>query len=105
MAGCVIFGGTGFIGLSLARYLLAARRFEHVHLADIRAPVDTIPGVSFSLCDVRQHIPESLAQFECKVHQVVEAGDHAIFLGEVVRLSAATGKPLLYFDSGYQKLP
>jgi flavin reductase (DIM6/NTAB) family NADH-FMN oxidoreductase RutF len=49
-------------------------------------------------------IPGALAHFECKVTNVVEAGDHAVFIAEVVRLDCHDGKPLLYFDSGYRVL-
>jgi len=49
-------------------------------------------------------IPEALAHFECAVRNVVEAGDHAIFIAEVVRLECRDGKPLLYYDSGYRRL-
>lgn len=42
-----------------------------------------------------------LAQFECAVTQVIEAGDHAIFIGEVVRTECREGDPLVYFGSRY----
>jgi flavin reductase (DIM6/NTAB) family NADH-FMN oxidoreductase RutF len=41
---------------------------------------------------------------ECAVRQVIEAGDHAIFLAEVVACEAAEGNPLLYFASGYKRM-
>jgi flavin reductase (DIM6/NTAB) family NADH-FMN oxidoreductase RutF len=49
-------------------------------------------------------IPDALAQFECAVRHVVEAGDHAIFVAQVERAAHREGKPLLYFDSGYGSL-
>jgi flavin reductase (DIM6/NTAB) family NADH-FMN oxidoreductase RutF len=49
-------------------------------------------------------IPGALAHFECKVNNTVEAGDHAVFIAEVVRLDCHDGNPLLYFDSGYRIL-
>lgn len=45
-----------------------------------------------------------LASFECCVNQTVEAGDHAIFLAEVVSAEYDEGRPLIYFGSGYRKL-
>ncbi len=45
-----------------------------------------------------------LAAMECRVTQTVEAGDHAIFLGEVVAAQFRDGKPLLYFGGGYRHL-
>ena len=45
-----------------------------------------------------------LATMECGVSQVVEAGDHAIFLAEVVRADWLEGDPLIYYGSEYRKL-
>lgn len=45
-----------------------------------------------------------LAHMECSVVQTVEAGDHAIFIAEVIRAQAREGNPLLYFASGYRRL-
>jgi len=60
MTACVIFGGAGFIGTHLARHLLATRRFDHVHLADIRPIGDAPRNVSTSVTDVRQPVPVEL---------------------------------------------
>jgi flavin reductase (DIM6/NTAB) family NADH-FMN oxidoreductase RutF len=49
-------------------------------------------------------IEGSLANFECLNRQVVESGDHAIFIGEVVAAESNTGEPLLFFDSSYRLL-
>jgi len=49
-------------------------------------------------------LPGSLTHFECKIQNVVEAGDHAIFIAEVVNMTTADGKSLLYFDGGYRKV-
>lgn len=46
----------------------------------------------------------TLATLECKMHSVIEAGDHAIFIGEALTASVGTGEPLLYFDSRYTRL-
>jgi flavin reductase (DIM6/NTAB) family NADH-FMN oxidoreductase RutF len=45
-----------------------------------------------------------LASMECSVVQTVEAGDHAIFIAEVIRAQAREGNPLLYFGSEYRKI-
>lgn len=42
-----------------------------------------------------------LATMECAITQTVEAGDHAIFIGEVVSADTSEGRPLLYFGSSY----
>lgn len=46
----------------------------------------------------------TLATLECKVHSVVEAGDHTIFIGEAITASVGAGHPLLYFESRYKKI-
>jgi flavin reductase (DIM6/NTAB) family NADH-FMN oxidoreductase RutF len=48
--------------------------------------------------------PDCLASFECCVNQTVEAGDHALFLGEVVGARYGEGSPLIYFGSSYREL-
>jgi flavin reductase (DIM6/NTAB) family NADH-FMN oxidoreductase RutF len=45
-----------------------------------------------------------LSRMECSVSQVVEAGDHAILIGEVEHTEFEDGKPLLYFASDYRQL-
>ncbi|HYP08022.1 MAG TPA: flavin reductase family protein [Bryobacteraceae bacterium] len=45
-----------------------------------------------------------LANMECSVVQTVEAGDHAIFIAEVIRARAVEGNPLLYFGSDYRRI-
>ena len=47
----------------------------------------------------------ALAHLECVTRNVVEAGDHAVFIAEVVRIQTREGKPLLFFDSAYRRLP
>lgn len=46
----------------------------------------------------------ALAQFECERRAVWEAGDHLVFLGEVVAARYDEGAPLLYYASEYREL-
>jgi len=46
----------------------------------------------------------ALAHLECRLAASHTAGDHTIFVGEVVRLEATAGRPLLYHESGYHRL-
>ncbi|MGD0299687.1 MAG: flavin reductase family protein [Bryobacteraceae bacterium] len=46
----------------------------------------------------------SIATFECQLAAVIEAGDHAIFLGEVMNAECPGGNPLLYFNREYRAL-
>ncbi len=50
-------------------------------------------------------IQGSLATFECERYRTIEAGDHMIFLGKVVRYSHAEGQPLVFMDGRYALAP
>ena len=63
------------------------------------AGVDWSPGVT----DVPL-ISGTLARFECRRSQIVEIGDHAVVIGEVLTAEVFAGRPLLFFDSGYQQI-
>jgi flavin reductase (DIM6/NTAB) family NADH-FMN oxidoreductase RutF len=45
-----------------------------------------------------------LTTIECRVSSIVEAGDHAIFLAQVVEAESWDGIPLLYFNRDYRSL-
>jgi len=45
-----------------------------------------------------------LATLECRRWNTVEAGDHMVLFGEVVRASFREGKPLIYFLRDYRGL-
>ena len=50
-------------------------------------------------------LDEALATIECRLVDQYPGGDHTIFVGQVLGMSAqAEGRPLLYFRSGYHKL-
>jgi len=49
-------------------------------------------------------VPGALAHLECRVRWAHDAGDHTIYVGEVLGLSVAPGRPLLYHASGYRRL-
>jgi flavin reductase (DIM6/NTAB) family NADH-FMN oxidoreductase RutF len=68
-----------------------------------RREIDRFDGIDWRL----GHLPVPvlggcLAVMECSVSQVVEAGDHAIFIGEVEHTEFSEGKPLLYYASSYR---
>jgi nucleoside-diphosphate-sugar epimerase len=57
----VIFGGAGYIGTHLARYLLQTHGAEEVVVADIKdSPLASTQGIRFVRTDVRQAIPATL---------------------------------------------
>jgi flavin reductase (DIM6/NTAB) family NADH-FMN oxidoreductase RutF len=49
-------------------------------------------------------VPDALVHLECKVVSSHAAGDHVLYVGEVERLSAWPGRPLLYHGSAYRRL-
>ena len=50
-------------------------------------------------------IPDCLAVFDCKTEQVLEGGDHLIFIGRVLNLEhSEAGQPLIYYRGSYNHL-
>ncbi|HET7275822.1 MAG TPA: flavin reductase family protein [Longimicrobiaceae bacterium] len=46
-------------------------------------------------------LEEAMAWLDCDVTQAVPAGDHTIFIGEVMAADAKEGIPLTYYRGGY----
>lgn len=46
----------------------------------------------------------AISWLECRLDQMVEAGDHDIFVGEVFAAADGDGAPLLYYDQKYRSL-
>lgn len=49
-------------------------------------------------------IKDALAHFECAPYASHDGGDHVIFLARVIRFSASTGEPLIFFRGRYCRL-
>ena len=51
-------------------------------------------------------IPECLANMECRGNSIVDAGDHVIVVGEVLKMASASEntKPILYYRGGYREI-
>ena len=49
-------------------------------------------------------IPGAVAHLECRVKATHDAGDHRIYVGEVLAVDVKPGRPLLYRDRDYRKL-
>jgi flavin reductase (DIM6/NTAB) family NADH-FMN oxidoreductase RutF len=47
----------------------------------------------------------TLGHLECRILETHEAGDHVIHVGEVEHAEARDGRPLLFFQGKYQRLP
>lgn len=67
--------------------------------------VDAEPSFSFDITENGAPLlNDSLANLDCKVIQEVEAGDHTVFLGEVLGLNINEGNPLCFFKGQYRGL-
>jgi flavin reductase (DIM6/NTAB) family NADH-FMN oxidoreductase RutF len=49
-------------------------------------------------------LKDTLVQLACEVKDKVVAGDHTLFIAEVLDIKLNDGKPLVFFGSKYQKL-
>jgi flavin reductase (DIM6/NTAB) family NADH-FMN oxidoreductase RutF len=50
-------------------------------------------------------LPGALASLECRVHEIVEGGDHLVFFGELKEVHIGKGEPLIFFRNAYRRLP
>jgi flavin reductase (DIM6/NTAB) family NADH-FMN oxidoreductase RutF len=63
---------------------------------------DKFQGVAYRTERTGSPILEiSLAWVDCQVTETVTAGDHVIFIGEVLEADAREGSPLVYYRGGY----
>lgn len=49
-------------------------------------------------------IKDAALNIECKLIKIIDIGDHAMFVGEVIEASASGKEPLAYYDGKYWKL-
>jgi flavin reductase (DIM6/NTAB) family NADH-FMN oxidoreductase RutF len=49
-------------------------------------------------------VPDALAHIECEVRATHPAGDHVLYVGEIVSLAVRSGRPLVYQRGGYRRL-
>ncbi len=49
-------------------------------------------------------IPGARARLECRLHATHDAGDHLIYVGEVLRAEVEPGAPLVYHAGRYRRL-
>jgi flavin reductase (DIM6/NTAB) family NADH-FMN oxidoreductase RutF len=49
-------------------------------------------------------VPDALAHLECAVRAAHPAGDHTIYVGEILTLSVRPGRPLVYHRGAYRQL-
>jgi flavin reductase (DIM6/NTAB) family NADH-FMN oxidoreductase RutF len=49
-------------------------------------------------------VPGALAHLECAVRAAHSAGDHTLYVGEILSLAVRPGRPLVYHRGGYRQL-
>lgn len=49
-------------------------------------------------------LPDTVACFECRTHEIHDCGDHYIIVGEVTRFTSNDQDPLLFFAGGYRHI-
>lgn len=94
---------------------IEAERFTVNILADDQADICSLFASKvenrFGQCEWEEsarHLPVlsgSLAQLECKTAQQIDAGDHIIFIGEVIHIHNEDKKPLLYHKRNFGAIP
>jgi flavin reductase (DIM6/NTAB) family NADH-FMN oxidoreductase RutF len=66
---------------------------------------DRFAGIEWTLSDCGVPLLDGvLATLECSATQVLDAGDHTIFIGEVFRANWRDGRPLVFYGSLYGEL-
>jgi flavin reductase (DIM6/NTAB) family NADH-FMN oxidoreductase RutF len=76
--------------------------YEHLAIAFARKGDDKFDGVPHHVADSGAPImDEVVGWLECSVKEVLEGGDHTIFMGEVLQADEGEGRPLVFFRSGY----
>jgi 4-nitrophenol 2-monooxygenase / 4-nitrocatechol 4-monooxygenase, reductase component len=78
---------------------------EEIAQAFALAGDKSLEGIPFHPDDAGNPLfDEALAGLSCRTTEVVDAGDHGIFVAEVLHVETRPGRPLVYFDRGYRSL-
>jgi 3-hydroxy-9,10-secoandrosta-1,3,5(10)-triene-9,17-dione monooxygenase reductase component len=49
-------------------------------------------------------LPDTIATFECRTHQIHDCGDHYVVIGEVTAFRSGDGRPLLFYGGNYRSI-
>jgi 3-hydroxy-9,10-secoandrosta-1,3,5(10)-triene-9,17-dione monooxygenase reductase component len=90
-------------GVFAANFLSAAQRAVSERFAQTLTPAEKFAGLAVHRGLTGAPLLDgAVAQVECQVRDATRAGDHVLFLGEVVGLyEGPDATPLLYYHSGY----
>lgn len=61
-------------------------------------------NVDFNWFNGMPTIPDSLVNLTCDVHDMVVAGDHTLYIGQVTDVCLNEGEPLAFFEGSYKQL-
>ena len=89
---------------TMPRFGVSVLAAEQVAVSDRFAGRPGMPDVTFTREEAVPLVSGALAWMVCEGEQVVEAGDHALYIGRVIALGARDGAPLLYWKGGYREL-
>ncbi len=80
-------------------------RQEHLSRRFATTSTDKFKGVAWHSGKLGLPVLDNtLAAIECTLRDVLDGGDHTIFIGEVVDAEIREGAPLLYYRRGYHEL-
>ncbi len=79
---------------------------EHLSRRFATKGIEKFDGVAYHMgeCGVPL-LDGAMSYIECKVVNAYEGGDHTIYIGEILKASAAGDRPLLFFKGKYYHLP
>lgn len=67
--------------------------------------VDRFRGVDVTVGETNVPLLDgAIAMLECRVTDEFPAGDHTVFLGQVVAARSSEGAPLLYYQGDYRRI-
>jgi flavin reductase (DIM6/NTAB) family NADH-FMN oxidoreductase RutF len=80
-------------------------RQEHLSRRFATSASDKFKGVAWHTGKLGLPVlANTLAVIECSLRDILDGGDHSIFIGEVVDAEIREGAPLLYYRRGYHEL-
>lgn len=89
--------------LSVERYGVSILAQGQEHLSNHFAGRDTSVTPEFETLAGFPVLKDALAQLVCKIHQIIDAGDHTLFIGHIEELNWRDAMPLTYFQGRYRQ--
>ncbi len=91
-------------GGCFALNILTAQQQELSDRFAFKGPKD-FSGLDYTTAETGAPVlADSLGWVDCRVTEVLDGGDHDIFIGEILAGETGSGEPLLYFNGKYARL-